>query len=165
MTLHMNLISLKKSKTFFIKFSKKVTFKTTFWKHKCPFYWGVVVFQNICLFVVFFCLFVSLYLLALLATLPLCCHFVAHLPFCGSFAYFKILCKKYSDVTLTHQKTEGAEFWITCDYLFSVVLASYKWFKISSPGFQQWHMWQLDSGEHSSIEIPRFFWIQDYPGN
>ena len=88
-TLHMNLISLKKSKKFFTKFSQKVAFKTTFWKHKCPFYWGVVVFQNICLFVVFFCLFVSLYLLALL---PHFSHFATLLPFCCPFAFLWLFC-------------------------------------------------------------------------
>ena len=41
--------------------------------------------------------------------------------------------------------TDGAEFWIVGDKLFSVVLATYKWFKISAPGVRRWHMWQLDS--------------------
>ena len=114
----MNLTSVKKSKTFFAKFSQKVTFKTIFWKPKCPFYWGVVVFPNICLFEYLaflwsFCLIV--------ATLPLCCHFVTHLHFCGSFAYFNNLCKQYLDVTLKkNQRVLNFESLVS-DYLFSVV--------------------------------------------
>ena len=34
---------------------------------------------------------------------------------------------------------------VASDQLFSVVLACCKWFKISAPGVEMWHMWQLDS--------------------
>ena len=33
---------------------------------------------------------------------------------------------------------------VVSDQLLSVVLASCKWFKISTPGVGMWHMWQLD---------------------
>ena len=33
---------------------------------------------------------------------------------------------------------------VVSDQLFSVVLASYKWFKISAPGVRRWHLWQLE---------------------
>ena len=37
---------------------------------------------------------------------------------------------------------------VASDQLFSVVLASCKWFKISAPGVRMRHMWQLESLEN-----------------
>ena len=113
-TLHMNLISLRNQKLFSPNSHKRQLLKQLFENTSVPFIGVLQFFKTFVFLWSFFCLFVSLAFLwpfcLIVATLLLCCHFVAHLPFCGSFAYFKILCKQYSDVTLTHQKTEGAEF-------------------------------------------------------
>ena len=37
---------------------------------------------------------------------------------------------------------------VVSDQFFSVVLATYKWFKISAPGVWRQHMWQLDGEKY-----------------
>ena len=49
-------------------------------------------------------------------------------------------------IRMSHSEQQRAMHFesLVSDYLFSVVLAAYKWFKISAPGVQRRHMWQLD---------------------
>ena len=64
--------------------------------------------------------------------------------------------------TATSQQQMALNFeLVASDQLFSVVLASCKWFKISAPGVEMRHMWQLDIKRsfHCNVEPKIFFKI------
>ena len=50
---------------------------------------------------------------------------------------------------------------VVSDQLFTVVLASCKWFKISAPGVEMRHMWQLDLLDffYQSTDANEFIWF------
>ena len=62
------------------------------------------------------------------------------------FEIFVQILKKFenSDAALAPPQMALNFELVVRDQLFSVVLASYKWFKIIAPGVRRRHMWQLD---------------------